>query len=201
MWKHIVMAGLCAASMAGLSACGTDSQTKAAPAPEIKTEAKAPAENGKTLVVYFSATGHTKKVAEAIAENTQADIYEITPKDPYTAKDLDYNDSKSRVSREHKDRSIRPEIEGNVNDWESYSTIYLGYPLWWGEAPDILYTFVETHDFKGKRSIPFCTSAESGVGDSAELLAEAAKTGDWLGGTRFSAGFDRKDIADWVKRY
>lgn len=201
MWKKLAVAGLCMASIAGFTACGSEDQSKPAPAAAVKTEAKTPSGDGKTLVVYFSATGNTEKLAQVIGNETKGMLYAITPEKPYTDADLNYMNKESRSSKEHDDPSIRPAVSGDVDHWDSYSTVYLGSPIWWGEAPNIVYTFVENHDFTGKKVIPFCTSASSGVGKSADHLKEAARTGDWMGGTRFSGGFNEKDVIDWVRRY
>lgn len=106
----------------------------------------------KTLVVYFSASGMTKRVAEEAARFLHADIFEIRPSQPYTDHDLDYIDKSTRVWEEHRNPKVRPSYEGNVENWKDYSTVLIGYPLWWAEAPHVVYTFVESHDFPGKRS-------------------------------------------------
>lgn len=205
IWKKAAVLGMAAAAIMGISACGSSNGTQQASAPANSSAAsqsvKNPAGDGKTIVVYFSATGNTRKAANVIARESKGDIWEIKPEKPYSKADLDYLDDNSRSVKEHNDPSIRPAISGNVPAWDSYSTVYLGYPIWWGEAPNIMYTFVESHDFSGKRVIPFCTSASSGVGDSAEHLHQAAGKGDWMGGTRFSGGFNEKDVIDWVKKY
>ena len=202
MWKKAMILGCAVLAMAGLTACGQEDGRKAAP---IKTDTAgsetAKAERGRSVVVYFSATGNTKNAATVIAQETRSDLFEIEAAEPYSAADLDYRDNNSRVFKEHENPSIHPVIKTDIPDWDSYQTVFLGYPIWWGEAPNIVYTFVTTHDFKGKTVIPFCTSASSGVGDSDIHLAEAAGSGDWLGGTRFSGSFDKKDLVDWSKNY
>ena len=122
----------------------------------------------------------------------------ITPKVPYTEADLDYNNSSSRVSMEHKDSSIRPEYTGDAANWDDYRVVYLGYPIWWGEAPAIVYTFTEHHSFEGKTVIPFATSYSSPLGDSGENLARAAKTGTWLPGECFTGGGKTDDVLRWI---
>ena len=154
--------------------------------------------NSKVLTAYFSATGTTKGVAEKIAEAAGADLYEIVPAQPYTDEDLDYNSDSSRTTVEHNDESSRPEISGEISDWGSYETVYLGYPIWWGEAPRIMDTFVETYNFDGKTVIPFCTSGGSGVGASASNLAALANGGDWLSGTRFNGSVSEQEIEEWI---
>lgn len=157
--------------------------------------------DGKAIVVYFSATGNTKRAAEIIARAKGLEVWEIKPKEPYTDSDLDYTNDNSRVSREHQDRSLMPEIDGDVPGWDSYETVFLGYPIWWGEAPNIVYHFVRSHDFSGKQVIPFCTSHSSGLGDSDVLLEETAKSGEWFPGTRFSGGVSEGDLIDWTKHF
>ena len=155
---------------------------------------------GKAVVVYFSCTGNTKDVASKIASSAHCKTYEIVPSKPYTTEDLNYNNRKSRASKENNDASARPEISADIAGWDSYDTVFLGYPIWFGKAPKILYTFVETHDFQGKKVIPFCTSGSSGIGSSAKDLAALAKdSGKWIDGTRFSASVKEKDITEWLK--
>lgn len=153
---------------------------------------------GGTLVVYFSATGTTKSVAETIASVTGADLYEITPAQPYSSDDLNYNDSSTRATREQHDKSVRPEIIGQIESWDSYSVVFLGHPIWWGEEPRIMDTFVESYDFTGKTVIPFCTSGSSGVGSSDDNMKANAGTGTWFAGTRFKNGITEGDIQDWI---
>ena len=157
--------------------------------------------NGKTLVVYYSASGNTKDVAEKIAKITEADLFEIEPVEPYTDDDLDWTDDDSRVSREHDDESLRDVelVSTTVDNWDSYDTVYIGYPIWWGIAAWPMDTFVENNDFTGKTVIPFCTSSSSGLGDSGTLLAELAGTGDWQDGERFRSGASESDVQDWVE--
>lgn len=154
----------------------------------------------KPLIVYFSATGSTKKVAEYIAEETGGQLYEVVPEEEYTSDDLNWNDKNSRVSREHDDETLRTVKlkETSVPDWDSYDTVYVGYPIWWGIAAWPLSAFVAANDFSGKTVIPFCTSASSGLGDSAKLLEEAAKGGTWLSGKRFSSSAEKDEVASWL---
>ena len=152
------------------------------------------------LVVYYSAQGHTESVAEQIAENLDADLFEVVPADPYTSDDLDWTDSDSRVSREHDDESLRDIelVSTTVENWDSYDTIIIGYPIWWGIAAWPVDTFVESNDFSGKTVIPFCTSSSSDLGQSGELLAELAGTGNWEEGVRFRSNPSDADIRDWT---
>lgn len=155
---------------------------------------------GKTLVVYYSATGNTKDVAETIAEITGGDLFEIEPEEPYTDADLDWTDDNSRVSREHDDESLRDVelVSTTVENWDSYDTVYIGYPIWWGIAAWPVNNFVKDNDFTGKTVIPFCTAASSGIGDSGNLLEEMTGTGNWLEGERFRGGTSEADISAWI---
>ena len=146
---------------------------------------------GKTLVVYFSAQGHTEEVAQQMAENLGADIFEIEPAEEYTTADLNWTDENSRVSREHEDESLR-NIElkkTTVDNWEDYDTVLIGYPIWWGIAAWPVDTFVKANDFNGKTVIPFCTSASSGLGRSGDLLAEEANGGNWQQELFYNLGY------------
>lgn len=156
---------------------------------------------GKTLVVYFSATGNTKNVAEVIAETTGGELFELEPVVPYTDDDLNYNDDNSRTSQEYADESLRNVelVADTVDDWQDVERVYIGYPVWWGIAAWPVNTFVESNDFTGKTVIPFCTSASSSLGRSGELLAELAGTGDWQDGMRFSSNVSEEDIVAWVE--
>ena len=142
--------------------------------------------NGKILVVYYSATGSTKAVAQTIADTANADLFEITPVDPYTSDDLNWTDDNSRVSVEHNDESKRDVKLTKItpDNWEQYDTVFVGYPIWWGIAAWPVNNFINGNDFSGKTVIPFCTSASSGLGESGSLLAEMAGTGNWQDGER-----------------
>lgn len=156
--------------------------------------------DGSTLVVYYSATGSTKGVAETLAKETGADLFEIQPKEPYTDDDLDWSNENSRVSREHENENERNVdlVSTDVENWDSYDTVLIGYPIWWGIAAWPVDGFVKANDFTGKTVIPFCTSASSGIGDSGTQLKDLAGTGDWQDGQRFSSGASESEIADWV---
>lgn len=153
------------------------------------------------LVVYYSATGNTERVANSIAEATGGDLFEIEPTEPYIDDDLNWNDESSRVSREYEDESLRdvPLVNTTVDGWDDYDTVFIGYPIWWGIAAWPVDGFVEANDFSDKTVIPFATSASSGMGQSGELLADLAGTGDWQDGMRFSSGAGDDEVQEWVE--
>ena len=158
-------------------------------------------ESGKTLVVYFSATGNTEEAANYIVAATNAAVFELEPKNPYTDADLDWTDDNSRVAYEH-DTSDARDVElvaVTVPDWESYDTVFIGYPIWWGIAAWPVDSFVKANDFTGKTVIPFCTSSSSDLGESGELLAELAGTGDWAEGERFSSSVTEDTVQTWLE--
>ena len=156
-------------------------------------------ENSGVLVVYFSATGTTKGVAEKIAGITGADTYEIKAAQEYTDADLNWNDSNSRSTKEQNDSSVRPEIGSDTISLDGYTTVYIGYPIWWGEEPRIMDTFVENYSFDGITMIPFCTSSSSGIGRSGQNLADNAGSGTWLEGKRFGVGASEDEIKSWIE--
>ena len=200
----------------GLAACGNSaSQTEQPSTEDTSVESKADtnsAENStdmentdnqdvqdhKVLVAYFSATGTTKGVAEHIANGLNADIYEIVPEDPYTEADLNYNDNNSRTTIEMNDPNARPEISGSVENMEQYDIIFVGYPIWWGEAPRIVSTFMESYDFSGKTIVPFCTSGGSGIGSSASNLERLTSGATWLDGRRLNGSDSQDTVMEWV---
>ncbi|MGN0502626.1 MAG: flavodoxin [Ruminococcus sp.] len=155
----------------------------------------------KTLVVYFSATGNTKEAAEYIASATGGDLFELVPVEPYSDEDLNWNDENSRVVYEHDNPGERnvPLVSATVDNFNEYDTVFIGYPVWWGIAAWPVNGFIEANDFTAKTVIPFCTSASSGLGDSGKLLKEAAGTGNWLDGKRFSSGVSETDVAEWIQ--
>ena len=157
-------------------------------------------QTGKTLVVYYSASGNTARVAKDIAAATGADLFEIVPTQVYTSDDLNWTNANSRVSREHDDESLRnvPLTSTTVADWSGYDTVFIGYPIWWGIAAWPVNNFVTDNDFTGKTVIPFATSSSSGMGQSGTLLANMAGTGDWQEGHRFSSGASTSDVESWV---
>lgn len=158
----------------------------------------APSERGKILIAYFSATGNTEGIAEHLDAILDADLYEIIPQVPYTSADLNYNSSNSRAEREMNDPTARPAISGSVDNMEDYDIIFLGYPIWWGQAPRIISTFLESYDFDGKTIVPFCTSASSGIGSSATNLHNLVPNADWLPGQRFSSSTNQSTVQNWV---
>ena len=167
---------------------------------DIGSETSDEASVNKTLVVYYSATGSTKAVAETIANTVGADLFEITPVNPYTDDDLNWTNADSRVSVEHNDESKRdvPLTKITPDNWADYDTVFVGYPIWWGIAAWPVNNFITGNDFTGKTVIPFCTSASSGLGQSGELLADIAGTGNWLNGERFSSGTSSSTVESWV---
>lgn len=156
--------------------------------------------NSKTLVVYYSAQTHTRRVAERIAKNLNADTFEIVPEDVYSEDDLNWTNSNSRVSKEHNDESLRDiKLKStSVPNWEDYDTVILGYPIWWAIAAWPTDTFVKANDFTGKTVIPFCTSYSSGIGQSDKLLKNEAKGGDWKSGQRFYQDVDLSEVDKWT---
>ena len=152
----------------------------------------------QTLVVYFSATGTTKAVAQTIAAISDADLYEIKAAQAYSADDLDWRDDSSRATREQNDKNARPELGGQALSLSGYTRAFIGYPIWFGEEPRIMDTFVESYDFSGVTLIPFCTSSSSGIGRSSENLAENAGGGTWLEGCRFGAGVSESELRAWI---
>ena len=218
-WKKLLTLSLAAVMALSLAACGgndssaddqsaNQTQEEAAPPADTAENAAAPessgdgaeAADGNVLVVYYSASGNTETAANYIAQATGGDIFEITPVEPYTSDDLNWTDDNSRVSREHEDESLR-DVElttTEVENWDSYDTVFIGYPIWWGIAAWPVDGFVEANDFSGKTVIPFCTSSSSGLGQSGELLAQLAGTGDWQEGQRFRSSASQEDVNEWV---
>ncbi|MDE6021344.1 MAG: flavodoxin [Ruminococcus sp.] len=176
----------------------SDINSESEPDTVSEPEEESSSTEDETLVVYFSATGTTKSVAERIASVTNADLYEIIPAEPYSYDDIDWHDSNSRTSIEMNDIDARPAISSDTISLDSYSTIYLGYPIWWGDAPRIMSTFVESYDFSDKTVIPFCTSGSSGIGRSGDNLKNLANGGNWLSGDRLDANISESEIQDWI---
>ena len=166
---------------------------------ESPEESGSAAGESDVIVVYFSATGNTEEAAGYIADSIGADIYEITPAEEYTSDDLDWNDPESRVNDEHENPDSRPAIAGELPDLSGYDTVFIGYPIWWGEAPNIVRTFMESVDLSGKTIIPFCTSSSSSLGQSAETLRQFAPNANWLDGQRFSSAVSREDVNQWLE--
>ena len=209
----VLVLSLAACGSANKPASSTTQPETSAPTEQPATEpsessSTAPAESepetqpeiGKTLVVYYSASGNTERVVKDIAEAAGADLFEIVPTEVYTSEDLNWTNSDSRVSREHDDESLRdvPLTTTEVPDWDSYDTVFIGYPIWWGIAAWPVDTFVKNNDFTGKTVIPFATSSSSGMGQSGSLLADMAGTGEWQEGQRFSSGVSSDDVQSWV---
>ena len=167
---------------------------EAEPVPETDTGM----EGAKVLVAYFSATNTTEGVAEHIANGLNADLYEIVPEEPYTEADLNYNDDNSRSTIEMNDPSARPAISGLVENMEQYDIVFIGYPIWWGEAPRIVSTFMESYDFSGKTIVPFCTSGGSGIGSSDSNLEQLTSGADWLDGRRLNGSDSEETVMEWV---
>ena len=225
-WKKLLSLSLAAVMALSLAACGQsdttdDSQSAGQSQEETSTPAPTPTpengedistpdasepedsqsgESGGVLVVYYSATGNTEAVAGYIAEATGGDLFELEPAEPYTDADLNWTDENSRVTLEHEDESLRDVelVADTVDNWDSYDTVFIGYPIWWGIAAWPVDSFVSANDFTGKTVIPFCTSSSSGLGESGELLAELAGTGDWQEGQRFRSSAGQADVDEWV---
>lgn len=170
-----------------------DRTQQAAPTPGTT-----PSSGASVLVAYFSATNTTKPLAEYLAGGLDADLYEIVPETPYTSADLNYNNSSSRAAVEMNDPNARPAISGNVSNMEQYDIVFIGYPIWWGQAPRIVSTFFESYDFSGKTIVPFCTSGSSGIGSSATNLHSLTDGATWLSGQRFGGGTSRSTMIQWV---
>lgn len=221
--KRIISVFLTALLFSALTACGSsaqaetagttaaaaqtaaEAQTKAAEtttaaetAAAAEAQTSAPAAHSDVLVAYFSATGTTKGVAERIASVTGGDLYEILAAKPYSAADLNYNDRSSRSTKEQNDKSVRPEIGSENISLEGYKTVYLGFPIWWGEEPRILDTFAEKYSFEGITVIPFCTSGGSGIGRSGRNMETLAGSGTWLEGKRFGGNVSEAELQTWI---
>ena len=204
---------LAALMILSLTACGSkasndtptqapsnDTSTPAQTLDDAAGDSDSTTSGGKVLVVYYSASGNTKRVAEDIAEAAGGNLFEITPTESYTSDDLNWTNSDSRVSREHDDESLRdvPLTTTEVENWDDYDTVFIGYPIWWGIAAWPVDNFVKNNDFTGKTVIPFATSSSSGMGQSGILLSEMVGTGDWQDGQRFSSGASSSTVRQWV---
>ena len=202
--RNFLRAAVAAAPLALLAACDGGRQDDAEDAGEAAVVEDEPATaalaGGNVLVAYYSAQGHTEAVAQTIADELGADLFEVTPAEPYADVDLNWNNPESRVSREHDDESLRdvPLEQVAPDGWADYDTVLLGYPIWWGIAAWPVDGFVTGNDWEGKTVVPFCTSASSGLGRSGELLAQEAGAGDWREGQRFSSGADESEVRDWA---
>ncbi|MDE7245812.1 MAG: S-layer homology domain-containing protein, partial [Oscillospiraceae bacterium] len=168
-----------------------------APAPN-PTPNPEPSDSSRILIAYFSATNNTENIANHLNAILDADLYEIVPETPYTSADLNYSDSSTRATREQNDASARPAISGSVDNMADYDVIFLGYPIWWGQAPRIISTFLESYDFAGKTIVPFCTSGSSEIGSSAANLHSLASAATWMDGSRFSGSASQSAVESWV---
>jgi len=187
-----------------LASCGNSqsaqentSQTNTSSETEANTSEKSPSSN-RALVVYFSATGNTRAVAETLAEMQDADLYEIVPENPYTDADLDYNDDSSRTTTEQNDESARPAISGSIENIDDYDVIYVGFPIWWGTMPKILYTFFDTYDLSGKTIAPFCTSGGSGISEAVTEIENLEPSATITEGLRTSDSAAEEDLTQWL---
>ena len=204
----MILTGVMAVSL--LAGCGseTDSAQENTSEETAQTEDQAETDtedtdsgsSGNVLIVYYSATGNTEAVANYIADATGGTLFELEPAEPYTDEDLNYNDENSRVSREHEDESLQDVelVSTTVEGFDEYDTVFIGYPIWWGEAAWPVNQFVKNNDFTGKTVIPFATSASSGFGESGQLLADMAGTGDWQEGMRFGSSPDEAAVQEWI---
>lgn len=204
--KALVVIGMLVLAFVMTAMCGCSQQEQQNSGP---SQASAPAETstevetapeGKTLVAFFSGSGNTERVAQMIASDLGADMFVITPKEPYTSDDLNWRNESSRVNAEHEDESLRDVALAQVtpDDLASYDTIFIGYPIWWGIAAWPVDGFVSGNDFSGKTIIPFCTSTSSGLGESAQLLEGISNGGTWLQGERFASNATAEDVANWL---
>lgn len=178
-----------------ITACGQGASSGTASSSAASSD-----EANKTLVVYYSATGNTAKVAEVIVNENDMDVFVIMPEQPYSTEDLAWTDENSRVSKEHSDPALQDValLQDTPDNWDSYETVIIGYPIWWGQAAYPVASFVKDNDFTGKTVIPFCTSASSDIGDSAQNLADLAKGGEWMGGMRFPADVNSDEVRQWI---
>lgn len=200
--KKILMAMCMAMLMLVTSACGSDAASSSGSADNsASTSSQAKAPGSKILVVYYSGTGRTKTAAEAIAKETGADVFEIQPQQPYTSDDLNYRDENSRVMKEHNDPNRHTALKQDTPDnWANYDTVFVGYPIWWGDAAWVIDDFVKNSDFSGKTVIPFATSYSSDLGDSVEHLKQmAGNKGNWRDGQIFKRDMTPADVSDWAK--
>ncbi len=207
--KRLLVMCLSLLSVLALSACGgadtgnasskdSSGKSNTVTASSSEKEVNAASEGKKILVAYFSCTGNTKSLAEKAARALSADLYEIRPETPYTAEDLNYNDESTRATSEQKNDKARPAMANKDVNVEAYDTIVLAYPIWWGQAPRILDTFVESYDFSGKTIVPICTSGGSDIGSSADYLKQLMKgNANWKPGKLFHSHTVESDLKDW----
>ena len=211
--KKVITVLLTILVMISLAACGGEKEPAEEKTPDTENTIEAAStdntlpesapeqesdEGLKILVAYFSATNTTEGVAEKIADSLSADLYEIVPEQPYTDDDLNYHDNSTRATVEQNDKTVRPAITGSVEDMEQYNIVFIGFPIWWGDSPRIISTFMESYDFSDKTIVPFCTSGSSGIGSSATDLEELTDGATWLPGTRLDGESTDEEIVDWV---
>lgn len=203
--KKILCIALGILLVMAFTACGSSQEesksSSGSSGSQQSSSEKSTSENGKVLVAYFSGSGNTKAAAKKIAKEAGADLYEIKAADPYTEDDLNWNDEDSRVNKEHEDKSLQNVklSSTKVPGWDKYDTVFLGYPIWWGDAAWPINGFVKANDFGGKTVIPFCTSFSSGIGDSGKNLEKMAGSGNWKAGKRFAEDVSQSDVSAWVK--
>ena len=204
--KKITSLLISIALLMSLCACATSTEPEPSetptttPTPEVTEGMETSDDEINVLVVYFSATGNTENVANIIAEHTGAEIFELEAAEPYSQEDLNYNNEESRVSIEYQNPEERDVelVETSIEGWEDYGVVYIGYPIRWGIAAWPINDFIEDNDFTGKTVVPFTTSASSGLGESASLLADLAGTGNWLEGERFRSSVDESEVVEWL---
>ncbi|MCE5285774.1 MAG: NAD(P)H-dependent oxidoreductase [Pelosinus sp.] len=208
--KKIITLCLSVSMIMLFTACGTTkgatpsqaAQSTVAEKPAPEMAAQKPQGNSKILVAYFSSTGNTKALAENAADILKADLYEIVADKKYTSEDLNYNNESTRATVEQKDNSARPAISGKVSSFAQYDTIVIAYPIWWGQAPRIIDTFLESYDFSGKKIVPLCTSAGSDVGSSADALHSlCSASANWVEGKRFTKGTSKQELQQWFSSH
>jgi len=199
MQKYLLLMWLLQGVFLSMSAC-RQNDTSAEPESLQSTPNHDPKPgNNRSLVVYFSCTNTTQGIAAHIADITGSSSYRIVPEVAYTTDDLNYNNSSSRANREQNDPSVRPAISNEIENLTAYDIIFLGYPIWWGKAPKIIFTFLESYDFAGKTIIPFCTSGSSGLGSSDTDLHHLATGAQWQAGRRFGANTTKEDLKNWIE--
>lgn len=194
-----MLAMLLALMACALPALGEEAQLAQGPEAAEATEQAFTPTNSNILVACFSATGNTWPLAEYAADYLNADLFRIEPEVPYTEEDLNYNDDNCRANQEMNDENARPALAATVENMDQYDTVIIGFPIWWGQAPRLIETFIEAHDLSGKTVLTFCTSGGSGYGQTGEILSALTDdTVNWIEGTRFSPGASADEIADWL---
>lgn len=183
-----------------LSACASEntSNNEANTTTQNTTSTQETTDNNKILVAYFSCTGNTENVAKQIATVTNGDLYTIEPTQPYTDADLRYNDNTTRATKEQHDTTIRPAINKTLDNINQYDVIFIGYPIWWNQAPRVINTFLESYDFSGKTIIPFCTSGGSEIENSVNQLKSTYNNITILDGQRFNSNVSQDEVSTWI---